>query len=275
MEFLTMLRKSLVGGNALAETIVALTALLPFIGGIVLLGKQLDVKHKSFDALRYSVWERTVWSGSGANAKSDMELTMEIVDRAFGDPRAGVLAAGSLQSAGVSRNPLWQHHGQSLLTSPSGAATSARFRDDVAPVDAGRAFMSALTHGSEPLAATASVLQMDDLGLNPHGFASATIAASIRPFPGSSERPLEQRATGALLSDTWSPRDEQELGRRVDDITANELIERLERPGRVIALQALGKGEPLYGEGQYGWVLRLRPQSNVLPAAYVGERQGE
>lgn len=135
--------------------------------------------------------------------------------------------------------------------------------------------MSALTHGSGPLAATASVLQMDDLGLNPHGFASATIAASIRPFPGSSERPLEQRATGALLSDTWSPRDEQELGRRVDDITANELIERLERPGRVIALQALGKGEPLYGEGQYGWVLRLRPQSNVLPAAYVGERQGE
>jgi len=267
--------KPIFRGNALVETMVALTALVPFIGGIVLLGKQLDVKHKSFDALRYSVWERTVWSGSGANAKSDLDLTLEVLDRAFGNPRAGILPASTLQSAGVSQNPLWQHNGQSLLAAPSGSAASARLRDGLAPVDTSHVFMPALTHGAGPLATTASVLQMADLGLNRNGFLSATIAANVRVFRGSSEQPLEQRATGALLSDTWSPRDEHELGLRVDGITANELIERLELPGRVIALQALGKGAPLYGEGQYGWPLRLRPQSNVLPAAYVGEGEGD
>lgn len=270
-----MRKKSAVRGNALVETIVASMALLPFIGGIALLGKQLDVKHKSFDALRYSVWERTVWSGSGAHAKADADLAMETLDRAFGNPSAGLLASSSLQSAGVSRNPLWQHYKQSLLTSPSGSAITARFREDAAPVDAGKVFMPALTHGSGPLAAAAAALQMDDLGLNRNAFASATIEANIRWLASSAEQPRAQRATGAVLSDTWSPRDENELGWRVDGITANELIETLELPGRLIALQALGKGEPLYGEGQYGWEPRLRPRSNVLPSAYVVDGEGE
>ncbi len=91
-------------GNALVETIVVLVALLPFLGGIVLLGKQLDMKHKSFDALRYSVWERTVWKGSGANGKSDAEITMEALDRSFGDPQPGISSAGvAARRGGVAR----------------------------------------------------------------------------------------------------------------------------------------------------------------------------
>lgn len=263
-------------GNALAETIVALVALLPFVGGIVLLGKQLDVKHKSLDALRYSVWERTVWSESGANAKSDTDIAMEARDRAFGDPSTGVLSAESLRSAGVSRNPLWRHQGQSSLTSPSSSAISSSLVDGVAPVEPGYFLMRGLAHGSGPVGVAATALQMDDLGLNRNAFATATIEANIRPLLDlTGTEPLTQRATGALLSDTWSPRDENEFGRRVDRVTANELIETLELPGRPLALQALGKGGPLYGEGQYGWDPRLRPRSSALPSAYVVEREGE
>jgi hypothetical protein len=61
----------------------------------------------------------------------------------------------------------------------------------------------------------------------------------------------------------------------VDRITANELIEDLELPGRILSMQAPIKGGPLYGEGQYGWDPRLRPRSNALPSAYVVEREGE
>jgi hypothetical protein len=78
-------------GNALIESIAALLALAPFVTGMVLLGKQLDVKHKTYDALRYSVWERTVWSGGGRNAKSSNDIAMEALDRSFGHPYAGVL----------------------------------------------------------------------------------------------------------------------------------------------------------------------------------------
>ena len=262
-------------GNALVETIVALVALLPFLGGIVLLGKQLDVKHKSFDALRYSVWERTVWSGNGANVKSDADITMEALDRSFGDPSTGVMPTELLRSAGVSRNPLWRHRGQALL-SPSSSAILSRLADAATPVEPGHVLMPGLAYGSGPIGAAAAALRMDDLGLHRNAFATATIEANVRSLIDRADaESVTQRANGAVLSDTWSPRDENEFGRRVDRLTANELIEALELPGRPIALQALGKGGPLYGEGQYGWDPQLRPRSNALPSTYLVEREGE
>lgn len=264
--------RSTIRGNAMVETIVALAVLSPFLGCIALLGKQLDVKHKSFDALRYSVWERTVWSG---NAKTDTDVTIEALDRAFGDPSAGVMAIDSLRSAGVLRNPLWRHYRQSLLTTPVGSAVSFRSTEGAAPVDAGYVLMPGLAHGTGPVGAMAEALRMDDLNLNRRSFAGATVEANIRPLLAHRDSPLTQRATGALLSDTWSPRDETEFGRRVDRITANELIEDLELPGRILSMQAPSKGGPLYGEGQYGWDPQLRPRSNSLPSAYVVEREGE
>ncbi|WP_116811700.1 hypothetical protein [Steroidobacter cummioxidans] len=259
-------------GNAIVETIVALAVLSPFLGCIALLGKQLDVKHKTFDALRYSVWERTVWTD---NAKADADVRMEALDRTFGAPNTGVTASDSLRSEGVSQNPLWRHHRRSLLTTPVGSAISFQSSDDAAPVDAGYLLMPGLAHGTGPLGVAATSLRMDDLNLNRHSFVSATIEANLQPLLAQRDSPLTQRASGALLSDTWSPRDENEFGRRVDRITASELIEALELPGRVIAMQALTKGGPLYGEGQYGWDPQLRPRSNALPAAYVVEREGE
>jgi hypothetical protein len=255
-------------GNAMIETVVAVAVLTPFLGGLALLGKQLDVKHKSFDALRYSVWERTVWSGS---AKTDADVRIEALDRTFGDPSAGVIPIESLHAEGVSQNSFWRHYRQSLLTTPM----SFQSAEGAAPVDAGYVLMPGLAHGSGPVGAVAGALRMDDLHLNRRSFASSTIEATFRPLLAHRDPPLIQRATGALLSDTWSPRDESDFGRRVDRITANELVEDLELPGRVIAIQALSKGGPLYGEGQYGWNPQLRPRSGALPSAYVVEREGE
>jgi hypothetical protein len=259
-------------GNAMVETIVALAVLSPFLGCMALLGKQLDVKHKSFDALRYSVWERTVWSG---NAKTDDDVTIEALDRSFGDSSTGIAAVDSLRSEGVSRNSFWQHYRRSLLAAPVGNAVSFQSSDDRAPVDVGYMLVPGLAHGTGPVGVAAHVLLMHDLNLNRRSFASATIEANVRPLLAHGDSSLTQRATGALLSDAWSPRDENDFGGRVDRITANELIEHLELPGRILSMQAPSKGGPLYGEGQYGWDPQLRPRSNALPSAYVLERAGE
>src|SRR3954467_5384209 len=97
-------------GNAMAETIVVLLALSPFIVGIPLLGKQLDIKHKSYDTARYSVWERTVWRSDGAsNRKSEDDIALETRDRALGSPLAGVTDVETVRSEGITENPLWRN----------------------------------------------------------------------------------------------------------------------------------------------------------------------
>ena len=88
----------------------------------------------------------------------------------------------------------------------------------------------------------------------------------------SSEQPLVQHAGGAILSDTWSSRDEAEFGQRVDRLTMDEFVETIEAPSQILALNALGKGQPLYGEGQFAWDPDLRPRSTTLPRAYVERR---
>lgn len=256
-------------GNALIETIVALAALSPLITGMVLLGKQLDVKHKTYDALRYSVWERTVWS---SNAKPASDITMEARDRSFGYPLAGI---SSPSVSGDAENPLWTHRGRRLLIDPP----TATHTDAAPPAHAGYALVPALAHGSGPLSSIANALQLNDLQLNPRGLATARLTANVQPVlaerarPNGDARSLTHVATGAVLSDIWSSRDEGDFGRRVDRLIADELIEQLERPARPLSLQSLSEGGPLYGEGRYSWDPDLRPRSTVLPSAYITDRE--
>lgn len=258
-------------GNALIETIVALVALSPFVTGMVLLGKQLDVKHKTYEALRYSVWERTVWS---SGAKSANDISLEALDRSFGHPHAGVSPTDRLRSNGISQNPLWIEQGRRLLADAPGGTHF----DAEPPVNAGYVLVPALAHGGGPLASVADSLQLNDLELNARAFATARFTTNVRPLlaeraQSADVRPVTHVAEGAVLSDVWSSRDEGEFRRRADRLIADELVEALEMPARPLSIQSLSRGGPLYGEGQYSWDPDLRPRSNALPSAYITERE--
>lgn len=278
-------------GNAMTEVIVALLALTPFILGIPLLGKQLDVKHKAYDAARYAVWERTVWRNDGlSNRKGDEDISIEVRDRTLGDPGAGMLAAAALRTEGITENPLWRDaHNQRLMDYRDGNAPVAVEHDQQrSPIDVGYQLVPGLAYGGGPLRSVSRLLQVDDLRLNQQSFAHARVAIGLRPVVGDMadravtlgaraatdqhRAQLVQGANAAILSDTWSARDENNLRRRVDDLTTNELVEALELPGQPIAMQALGKGKPLYGEGQFATDPDLRPRSTALPSAYITHR---
>jgi len=278
-------------GTAITEVIVALLALCPFLIGIPLLGKQLDVKHKSMDAARYAVWERTVWRNSGANRKADDAVVLEARDRILGDPRAAIVADDTLRNEGVTENTLWRDFANRRLLAYADDAQPIGIeqRSRREPVGVGYLFVPAFAYGGGVISTAASVLSVRELGMDTHTFATADTRIGLRPVlqaralrPVSLRREnaveneaaaLVQQAGGAILSDTWSARDEREFGRRVDELTIDEFVATMELPSRVLALNALGKGQPLFGEGQFGWDPDLRPSSVTLPRAYVEQQQ--
>lgn len=274
-------------GTAITEVIVALLALAPFLIGIPLLGKQLDIKHKTMDASRYAVWERTVWRNSGSNRKDAEDIALEARDRVLGDPRAAVVATDTLHAEGVTENRLWRDFANERLIDYDGDAPPIDIdqRSAREPVEVGYLFVPAFTYGGGVMSAAGAVMQVRELGMDPRSFATTDARVALRPVlqarartavslrreaPVEADEPaLAQRAGGAILSDSWSSRDEAEFGRRVDALTIDEFVQSAELPSRILALNALGKGEPLFGEGQYAWEADLRPSSTTLPRAYV------
>ncbi len=286
-----LLRTHAQRGAAITEVIVALLAISPFLIGIPLLGKQLDVKHKSMDAARYAVWERTVWRSGGVNRKQAGDISLEARDRVLGDPRAGVIATDQLRAQGVTENRLWRDAANERLLAYAGQAQPIGINERTArePVEVGYLFVPAYADGGSVISTAASALQVRELGMDARTFTSADVNVALRAVLSARSRTpvslrradvdestqpsLVQRASGAILSDTWSSRDEAEFGRRVDQLTTDEFVELIEAPSQILALNALAKGEPLFGEGQYAWDPDLRPRSTTLPRAYVEQRQ--
>jgi hypothetical protein len=280
------------GGNAMLETLVALLALAPFVAGIPLLGKQLDIKHKSYDAARYSAWERSVWRSDGVrNRKHGDDISLEARDRIFGHSSAGVTSIEMLRTSGITENPLWRDRQARRLLAYADGKLPIEFThsDGPVPVGVGYLLVPGIAHGEGPLASIEDALKLQSLALNRDAFATSGVAAESRPLlqqlsrrhrslgstaDAADEPPnLAHVATSALLSDTWSSSDEGTLQRRIDAITTNELIEELELPGKPLGMHAPGKGRPLFGEGQFGWNPDLRPRSTALPTIYVAKER--
>lgn len=271
-------------GNATAETLIALLALAPFIAGIPLLGKQLDIKQKSYDATRYAVWERTIWSASGSHAKSAEQIVIEARDRALGDPAVGIESSEVLQSQGITANAFWRDVHREPLLDYENVPVAFQEEERPTPVEVGRWLVPSIAYGDGALASVARALKVRDLNLNRRAFATVAGTLTLRPvleqltdhhrsLAGTVARrdhaPIEHRSGGAILSDTWATSDENNFRKSIDDLALDEFLETLELPGRLIGMQAQGKGKPLYGEGQFGWDPDLRPWTTTLPSAYV------
>jgi hypothetical protein len=272
-------------GNAILEVTASLLVLVPLVVGIPLLGKQFDVNHKTLDAARYAIWERTVRTYDSPD-QDIQALDLAIRDRILGDATAGLLPAKILRTTGVSQNPLWRDSTHALLIDrdSSRANTLQQWSCLPTPIDVGEVLVPTISHGDSVAPRVANDLGIRGLQLPDRTFARASIAIGLRKLfrgrPNDSQQsddgkaadPLVQRASAAILSDTWSAIDETTFAHRVDRLVADEFVDTLEQPGRPIAMQAPAKGRPLYGEGQFAFPIDLRPVSSVLPSAYVKQQ---
>lgn len=277
-------------GAAIAEFVVALLVFVPFMIGIPLLGKQIDIKHKSYDATRYSVWERTAWrSGGPSNTKSNADIELEARDRALGSARTGIVDPATIRAQGVTENMLWQDRaGRRLLDYDNGPFDDNQRMDD-SPVDVGRVVAPALAYGRN-LGAVAGALRaigFEDLGVDNNTLASADLAVAIKPLlqerarretklgrsepRGDEPDPLIQQASGAILSDSWAARDEGQFRNRVGNLMLEERLRDIEMPGLFFGYIALGKGRAFFGEAQFGSDSDLDARTTTLPQDYVGD----
>src|SRR5437868_3201357 len=166
-------------GNAMAETLVTLLALTPFIAGIPLLGKQLDVKQKTYEAARYAVWERTLWRSDGAsNAKAQADITLEARDRTLGSPSAGVITVAALHAGGITENLLWRDRERQRLLNYEGndAPIGVTYAERQPPVAVGEWLVPGIAYGEGVLGAVESALGLQSLNLNRRAFVGATVA---------------------------------------------------------------------------------------------------
>ena len=263
-------------GHAIAETIIGMLAFAPLLIGIPLLGKQLDIKQKIFEGARYDLWERTVWQSQGANNVKSVEvIARETRDRIMGNPLAGVLDPATMQDVGATENYLWRDsNNRPLLQAGGGNSPALKDSMQPSPVEVGKLFVKSAAHGSGAFSAL-KLSGWKSLELTRESFATTVVWAELRPeLFRNPESTLAQTAQGAILTDTWSSRDEREFRQRVGNLTVNEAVWTVETPG--MALGALGsKGKALTGEAQYGWGsggLSKGPDvttpSTVVPAEY-------
>lgn len=74
------------GQSIVGFLITMMFMVVPMVLGINYVMRVGDAKHKTYEAARYAVWERTVWHQSDANynVKSDEDISWEINRRIFG-----------------------------------------------------------------------------------------------------------------------------------------------------------------------------------------------
>ncbi len=124
-------------GQAMTEfVVVAAFVLIPMLLLVPILGKHIDIKHKSIQAARYEAWEYTAWNkgnsnrtradrfpasrflGYGSNPipeKNYTELKIEANKRFYSAP-GSVIKRDDLTKTSFTVNPLWEdHRGTPLL----------------------------------------------------------------------------------------------------------------------------------------------------------------
>lgn len=89
------------GQSIIGFLVTMMFMVVPMVLGINYVMRIGDAKHKTYEAARYAVWERTVWhqSDPNYNVKSDDDISWEINQRIFGKQNQAL-------SSTEDRNPL-------------------------------------------------------------------------------------------------------------------------------------------------------------------------
>ena len=266
-------------GQATVEALVSTLALVPLLILTPYLGKYLDVKSKTIESVRYSTWERSIYSdpraswGSDEHSKDDQSIANEARSRILGAHRAPILSTAS----NPTNNPLWRDHvGDDLVSFDRLGGTGYSLNEN--GVDSTRGATVALTISDF------SIGPIDfGLGLNTESKADARLSLDLKPLPNFARRgaaiDIEQRSitdpdtpltplsqAGQFFSDSWVPGSEDNFADRIDGLVVDEVLTFGVAPGT----QTFGRFF-FFREAKGGRDSDLTSESDVIPRSYVDD----
>ena len=184
-------------GQSLVELIIWGAVFMIALFAVPMIIKTADIKNKHYEAVRYGVWERTVWTTS---AKSNDQLRTEIDTRVMGHP------SQALTQADRGSNPFWSHRGRTILDGEENGTNIQMVDIDDRRSPRGSSLVAGLAHDGAAFG--------EDLGLNGRGYATMEVSTGFldrfdenRDHRYELDNPSSTYAMvteGSILSDQWS-----------------------------------------------------------------------
>ena len=215
-------------GQSLVGFLVAtIFVLVPAFIGVSYLAKAGELRHKTYEAARYSAWEKVAWPGGGAgHSKSDQQLAWEARYRVMGKPdhvfdsRTDNKAPGSADQAKLDpmlysaylNQPGYISVAKGANTSSTGAAVaSSTVKSDLGGL----------------LGSAGMKLVVEGLDLDTTGYRKAAVAMPLEDpdqawIPASN---LSMKHHYVLLDNAWNAASPSQAKSRVKNMVPTDLLD--------------------------------------------------
>lgn len=242
-------------GQAMVEfAVVASLVLIPLLLLVPILGKQIDINHKTIQAARYEAWEYTVWNKDNSVSQRSAALPQAtrylgykeaIPEKKFADVKTeanyrfysepgSTISRNDMEKVSFAVNPLWKDHkGTQLL----GLDATSKVTDELTPdLTAGATgvplvtgFMDLIGKGTKFIAGLVS--KVTDAGFSQIDMKGKFVGKSRTTIPalswakGSYDNALTTNRQAAVMSLAWSAGGKKHARYQTRGLVATSLLD--------------------------------------------------
>lgn len=242
-------------GQAMTEfAVVASLVLIPLFLLVPILGKQIDINHKTIQAARYEAWEYTVWNKDNSVSqrtaalpqatrflgykeaipeKKFAEVKIEANYRFYTEP-GSTINRNDMEKVSFTVNPLWRdHQGTQLLSLDSTSKVTDELTPDLSsgatgvPVVTG--FMNLIGKGTRFIAGLVS--KVTDAGFSQIDMKGKFVGKSKTTIPaldwarGSYNKDITTNRQAAVMSLAWSAGGKKHARYQTRGLVATSLLD--------------------------------------------------
>lgn len=223
------------GQGLVGFAVASVFLVIPLTLGINYVARLGDVKHKSYEAARYAVWERTVWhqSDRNYNVKPDLDISREINKRIFSKQTDKINSSEDRKS--VPAEQLDYDGNLYVWGSPVGEVDKLPIIrvPDQQDAEPNRLFVS---DDRTPGGISSSVSQVAStmLDLSLDGFYNASIELQLEKAPQfkkqfdnvyGEDSVLKTQSTNAMLVGAWNANGPGDISRKVGKLIPTTLLD--------------------------------------------------